>query len=188
MAKIQPLFAFTEGYTVWALARYFGGGANMLFPNVHFCGGEMDLAIVTRAGYLWEVEIKRTLADWRADERKNKWTAPGRRYVTRFFYAVPPQLADEQPVFVPDGTGLLTVSGRDVRLIRDARRKSGPKLEVPQIQQLLMSTYHRFWNERTYRHYEQLGRAARKQIQQERKTDREAGPQRPVLEGGNSIK
>ena len=147
-------FDFSENYAVWVLARHFGGSGNMVFPNVHLCGGEMDLAVITKAGYLWEIEIKRSVADWRADERKSKWSASSRKYVTRFFYAVPPEIVDKQPSFVADDTGLLEIDQNHVRTVRDARRRKGPKLEPPQIQRLLMSTYYRFWNERNYRHFD----------------------------------
>ena len=156
MKKDGSKIEFDESYAVWALARWFGGQPNLLFPNVHLCGGEMDLAIVTKAGYLWEVEIKRTLADWKADERKRKWLAPSRQYVTRFFYAVPPTLAYKQPAFVSNDTGLLIIDGGNVRQVRDARRRKGPRLEQRQIHQLLLSTYHRFWSERHHRHNQRL--------------------------------
>lgn len=144
-------FPFTEGRAVCALARYFDWSRNMMFPNVHFCGGEMDLAVVTRSRYLWEVEIKRTLADWRADEHKDKWSKPVRRYVSRFYYAVPPKLQGQVPAFVPPEAGLLVIDGWHVREVRTARRRVSPKLTHEHMHTLLASTYNRFWRQKLHR-------------------------------------
>lgn len=58
------------------MAKYFDFSANIIVPNVSWglLSWEMDLAIVSKAGYLTEVEIKRSTADLRADKEKAKWT------------------------------------------------------------------------------------------------------------------
>lgn len=61
----------------------------VMVPNAHFAGGEMDLVIVSRAWYLHEYEIKISLADWKADAKKDKWKSPKRKVVPYFWYAIP---------------------------------------------------------------------------------------------------
>ena len=142
-----------ESEAIFLLGRHFCWGSTQCFPNVHLCGGEMDLAVVSRAGYLWEVEVKLTLADWRADERKGKWLSPSRKYVSRFFYAVPSELVGAAPSFVPPETGLLEIGPSWVKEIRTAKRRKVSKLTDAQMSRLLDSTYHRYWQERIHRHY-----------------------------------
>lgn len=67
----------------------------VMVPNAHFAGGEMDLVIVSRAGYLHEYEIKVSLADWKADAKKDKWKSPKRKLVPYFWYAIPKTLWDK---------------------------------------------------------------------------------------------
>lgn len=143
--------ALTENRAVVILASHFNCWQNLCFPNVYLCGGEMDLAIVTRAGYLWECEIKLTRANWLADARKKKWLEPARRFVSRFFYAVPESLVTNVPEFVPETAGLLVFCGAGVREVRTAKRKTAPKLPDPLRQQLYSSTYYRFWQQRFHR-------------------------------------
>lgn len=151
----EPGFTPTENLAVFMLARHFAGSGNYVFPNVMLGGGEMDLAVVTRSGYLWEIEVKLTLADWKRDAHKSKW-GRDRDVVSRFFYAVPTKIIDQEPEFVPEGTGLLELldSGY-IRERRTARRRSSPKVNDQQRLRLFRSTHHRFWTERMHRHRQQ---------------------------------
>lgn len=125
------------------------------FPNVHFCGCEMDMAIVTRARLLWEVEVKLTASDWRADEHKAKWKRPAQRArVSRMYYAVLPEMAQAIPPFVPAETGILVFDRTHMHELRPARLTRAPKVTDAQLLHLFESTYWRFWRERSHRHRE----------------------------------
>lgn len=114
----------------------------------------MDYALVTKpARYLWEIEIKMTAADWRADEHKRKWLSKSRHLVSRFFYAVPPELLDNIPTFVGPEIGLLAIHPGHISAARPARvSKAAPALTDKQLMTLLESTHFRFWRERNHRH------------------------------------
>jgi hypothetical protein len=86
-------------------------------PNVSwgfFKHREVDLAVVTKAGYLTEVEVKVSLSDWKADKRK----AHGFGFLKnqggmtkRFFYAAPLELAQRwAEVGIPEEAGVLGAS------------------------------------------------------------------------------
>lgn len=93
-----------------AVADHYDWSRNHIFLNVYLGGGEMDVAVITRgANYLWEFEIKVTLADWKKDALKHKWDSPQRRMVSRFFYVIPESLVDKVPDFVSPETGIVTV-------------------------------------------------------------------------------
>ena len=58
------------------VSNYFDVLRNICVPNVsHGFNGlwESDLLIVTKARYLYEVEIKTSVADLRKDLKKNRW-------------------------------------------------------------------------------------------------------------------
>ncbi|MEE9159996.1 MAG: MmcB family DNA repair protein [Gammaproteobacteria bacterium] len=157
------MIPLTEARAIIMLTNRFDVWNNRCFPNVLLCGGEMDLAVVSRSGFLWEVEVKLTRYDWLADARKSKWTVPGRRFVSRFFYAVPEALISDVPEFVPDSAGLIAFQGDTIREVRTARRHKAPKLPDAQMRALYESTYHRFWRERLHRH-RQIEHATKRRI------------------------
>ena len=59
-----------------AVAAWFDTRLNVVVPNVTFglnLSFECDLAIATKAGYLYEVEIKVSHSDLIKDKSKDKW-------------------------------------------------------------------------------------------------------------------
>lgn len=130
------------------LARHFNWAAQIVIPNVYFGWYEMDVAVVTKAGYLVEVEIKMTTGDWNADRKKEKWLSQDRDYVSRFFYAVPTRLINKIPHWVPPQAGLIELCDDGwCRIHREAARTKAGKLGDKKIQKLLRSTYFRFWHQ-----------------------------------------
>lgn len=80
---------FTEELCTSGLASYFDWQVNTVFPNVHLFDWEADLLIVTKAGCLWEVEVKTSMTDWKADAGKDKWESQKWKNIKKFYYAVP---------------------------------------------------------------------------------------------------
>ncbi len=88
-------------------------------PNVtygfNWGNWESDLLVVSKSGYLTEVEVKVTLADWKADKKKawfktTNWWDPRFKSLTYFYYAAPAELAQRWPeVGIPDFAGVLGV-------------------------------------------------------------------------------
>ncbi len=78
-----------------ALAQYFGYRANVIVPKVSWglLNHEADLLIMNKTGYLTEVEIKRSWADFLADFRKSHTHDDS--MVSWFYYAVPASIADK---------------------------------------------------------------------------------------------
>lgn len=136
------------------LSRYYF--PNFCFPNVYFAGCEMDFAMVTKAGYLYEFEVKLSLADWRGDIRKDKWCKPllverRQQEVSRMFYVVPQELVDKVPPFVPQSTGIIGIDTY-FNFARQAKRNTNArKLTDRDMVNLLTSTYYRYWTERRKR-------------------------------------
>jgi hypothetical protein len=86
-------------------------------PRQDYCGVP-DVFGVTAARYTMEIEVKRTLSDFRADSKK-----PSRQMVFRnnlrlqrlpkyFWYLVPPELAAKVEPLVPEWAGLMRGPGK----------------------------------------------------------------------------
>ena len=78
-----------------ALAREFEWKRNLVVFNVHGLSGrlniqhECDMLVMTKAGYLTEVEIKRTFTDFCADFRKRHHHESHGCDIKEFWYCVP---------------------------------------------------------------------------------------------------
>ena len=149
----------TEADVQLALARYYDWYRNLLFPNAYCCGSEMDLAVVTPARYLWEIEIKTSLSDWKADCKKDKWHRPyyisKRKWIKRFYYCVPLELLEKGavPEFVPESAGLIGFYVGSLKRIvfkiqREAFNNKVESLPDEMVRSLLLHSYRKFWRGR----------------------------------------
>ena len=103
-----------------ALALWFDYRVNLIVPNVHWGMNmhECDLLIVSKAGYVTEVEIKISRADLRADAKKWHGHQGGiaKRVIKYLYFAVPEDiiasggvLKEDVMVMIPERAGILTV-------------------------------------------------------------------------------
>jgi len=94
-----------------ALATWFDYRINLIVPNVYWGWGldnhECDLLIVSKAGYVTEVEIKISRADLRADAKKSHGHRNAR--IKYLYFAVPEKLETAALEFVPERAGIITV-------------------------------------------------------------------------------
>ena len=96
-----------------ALANFFGIRVNLIVPNISWglALHECDLLIISKAGYITEVEIKVSKADLKKDKEKRH--NHKNRYITmkQFYFAVPEKI---KPEFcyehIPKHAGLIIVS------------------------------------------------------------------------------
>ncbi len=84
-------------------------------PNVaQFFWWEADLLVCSKAGFLTEVEVKISAADWKQDRLKEKWKPnvygerkSGWSKLKNFYYAAPLELAERWQEFnIPDFAGV----------------------------------------------------------------------------------
>lgn len=78
-----------------AAADYFDYRRNLIIPNVSFglsLNYEADLIIVTKDKYLYEVEIKISIADLKKDILKKKFSTNGQYKIKKFYYLIPESL------------------------------------------------------------------------------------------------
>lgn len=146
----RPYKHVTEEQVQAALANYFDYKRNLCFRSVFLYDWESDFLVVTPSGYTWEVEIKISLQDWKADAEKQKWGSPRIKDLSRFYYAVPDKLLEHNiPEFVPEWAGVLVIKRKNgklfIRTVRKPSGKKGKKLTNSEMLRLYKSTYFRFW-------------------------------------------
>lgn len=109
-----------------AVARYFNPRQNLIVPNVWWGLGfkhELDLVVLTKCGYAYEVEIKVSHADIKADLKKSHGHSSNR--ISRLYFAVPVELSNDENI--PASAGILSVELKNgtyvVRKVKEAKRK-----------------------------------------------------------------
>lgn len=108
------------------VAEYFHPRVNLVVPNVSWglsLSHECDLLVLTKAGYAYEVEIKVSAADLKADLKKSHGHYSPK--IKKLFFAIPECLLKYRE-FIPKDAGILVVWRTDelhgwrVRKERDA--------------------------------------------------------------------
>ena len=157
----QIVAEITERQMAWHIAHSFGIRQNICVPNLSWGMGfwEIDLAVLTKSGYLWEVEIKCSIADLKADKLKTKWRNPHfmekfEAMISRYYIAVPKYLAEKVKMDdLQPCAGLLSVdpdaqaSCLIVQQIRPTSKKNGRKLTDAERLQLARLGTMRYWSE-----------------------------------------
>jgi hypothetical protein len=97
------------------VARFFSWRVNLIVPNVSWGMGvhECDLLVATKAGYLWEVEIKVSKADLKKDALK--WHEHRNDKIKHLFFAIPTYLEDCIE-HIPARAGIITVAPKEERI------------------------------------------------------------------------
>ena len=129
-----------------ALLRRFDPRANLVIDEAALgFGGRADLIVVSKSGYVTEIEIKVSLADWNRETKKRKTPR-----ASRLYFAIPKRLLTKVPEWVPEHAGILTLAAgcKDLDEYRPARRLSRPPLPAIEITHLRCSLYFRYWDMR----------------------------------------
>ncbi len=111
------------------VVRYFDPRRCLIVPNVWWgldINHECDLFVLTKAGYAYEVEIKTSRADLKADLKKK--TCHASKKIRKLYFAIPAKLRDSMDI-IPERAGVLMVgiTGvveklREAKLNPDARK------------------------------------------------------------------
>jgi hypothetical protein len=111
-----------------AISSYFDPRRNTIVPNVWWGMGfdhECDLLVLTKSGFAYEVEIKISRSDLRADLRKRNGHES--KYIKKLYFAMPDKM-ETCVDLVPGRAGILLVQQTGgVRKIREAKQVSEAK-------------------------------------------------------------
>ncbi len=121
-----------------------------------FLNHEADLIIMNGTRRLYEVEIKTTLADLKADFKKKHHHDDPK--IERLFYAVPAPLLEKAQQIIPEQYGIISVNlERRPRFnfltaerVREAKKLREYQLDPTQVIQLLRLGTMRYWTRRRY--------------------------------------
>ena len=99
-----------------AIVNYFGIRQNIIVPNCYITFGtskdhECDLLIIKRSGYAFEVEIKVSKADLKADLKKKHSHEDER--LKNLYYAMPKNLYEECKDLIPINAGAISINQFD---------------------------------------------------------------------------
>lgn len=143
----------------YGLCRYYGIRKYIIVPNVSwgfFAEHEADLVVITQAGYLTEIEIKRSWRDFLEDFKKNSYHNDNR--IAEFYYCVPECMAGAcKDYLYADPSiearygkiGLLSFDERgDIRFVRNGRKRNPLKLTAEEVLSVARLGVLRFWDVR----------------------------------------
>ena len=151
---------FTEDSIAFAVAtQIFPWRRYVVVPNISWglLPYEADLVACSDAGWLSEVEIKISKADFLHDKEKPKhdikWTASYPAIVSEFYYAMPSAVWQKcKPEDLPDGAGLILCGehhkGNGVThcfVEQKPKSRAARKLSNDERFQLMRLGYIRYW-------------------------------------------
>jgi len=93
-----------------ACANRFNYRQNIIVPNISWGAGmnECDLLVIKPNGYMIEIEIKRSVADFKADFKKKH--EHNRLKTREFYYCFPIKLLEKIEKLIPEDCGIITIS------------------------------------------------------------------------------
>ena len=101
-----------------AIARFFNPRMNLIVPNVSWGLNflyELDLIIVKSSGYAWEVEIKTSISDLKAEKNKRSYAHCSNR-IKRLYFAIPDYIQEKAIDLIPERAGILIVNSTNLRV------------------------------------------------------------------------
>lgn len=132
MNKIE----YTEQSVLRILNSNFLSNPKYLINNLYVFGWESDYLAFTKSGYWYEVEVKISRADFKADMNKIKkhdvlsGEIVNARKPNYFYYAVPEGLIQEKDIPVYAGLIYITGNNNSYKIIRTAPKLHKEKLKI----------------------------------------------------------
>lgn len=159
---------WTEERVATAIATtLFDWRRNVVVPNLSWglgLGWEVDLGVLSDAGWFTEVEIKVSIADFKKDAEKWRHrleASPGHESKTRRkFYAMPHEINEKRNGYgmredlpIPPGYGLIVVTGGHngdaAKIVQEAPvNQAARKLRADEQRDMMRLGYIRFWAQR----------------------------------------
>ena len=140
---------------IWARTSHL-----FTMPNTCVLGHEADVIGITRAGYIHEYEIKISVSDFYADQKKHKSGNPN-----FFWYVVPEGLVGSE--VVPEKAGLIYIVRSMLKVVKRAPRLHKIKITEKQKDQMLWNLCGRYWRLKYYPNEIEIngdGTAVRKEV------------------------
>ncbi len=129
-----------------AVARHYNPRVNIIVPNISWGLGlhECDLLVVTKAGIAYEIEIKTSKSDVKADRRKRHKHQSWK--IQKLYFALPHYLIEECEEYIPERAGIISVlENHCVIKIREAKKQNDYKFSDKEKVSLVRLGAMRIW-------------------------------------------
>ena len=124
---VKSIQRFTSLDIEIACTELFNHRINIIVPNISWGMNlhECDLLVLTKSGYAYEIEIKTSKADLKADKKKKHKHISKR--IKKLYFALPYYLLPDCESLIPENAGIISVKDFRAVIIRDAQDKSDYK-------------------------------------------------------------
>ncbi len=129
-----------------AVARLFNSRVNIIVPNITWGMGfnyELDMLVLTPAGYAYEIEIKTSKSDFLADMNKQHFHDSKR--IKKFYYAMPDYLLEKCENHIPDDCGIISISNGRATIKKEAKIRNKFKFTTADMFNLTRLGTMRIW-------------------------------------------
>jgi len=129
-----------------AVAKLFNPRINIIVPNITWGMGfkyELDMLIITPAGYGYEIEIKTSLSDFLLDIKKRHFHDSKR--IKKFYYAMPDYLLEKCEKHISGDTGIISIKDGEANIIRESKIRNNFKFSTGDISNLTRLGTMRIW-------------------------------------------
>jgi hypothetical protein len=131
-----------------SVAHYFGIQSHIIVPNVSWGWNlkyEADLVVLTQNNVVYEVEIKTSVADIKADLKKQHQHDSNK--FRRLYFAIPLYILDKAVQYIPERAGILSINSRKYCITERAAKlnKLAKKIEDHDLIKLLRLSNMRIW-------------------------------------------
>jgi hypothetical protein len=95
-----------------AVANWFGIRTHVIVPNLAgaLLPYECDLVVLSKAGYLYEIEIKTLRSDLIRDRKKRKWVYYDDLHIIRKLWFAIPEMLEDAIMYIPQKAGILVIN------------------------------------------------------------------------------
>ncbi len=141
-----------------ALASFFDPRRNLIVPNVWWGMGlnhECDLMVMTRSGYVYEIEIKTSKADLIRDLKKPHGHGDGSflsvahyenaTRIRKLYFCIPEPLFLDCQNHIPERAGIIVFDGRNCLKKREAKTTHARPLDAEAREKLYQLAAMRVW-------------------------------------------
>jgi hypothetical protein len=104
-----------------ALLRLYSARVNIVVPNVSWglFSHECDIIVCRPTGYVAEIEIKVSVADMKADLKKQHHHVDRQNRIRELYYAIPKKIYDKCIQYIPEEAGIIVVEEYYEELLKD---------------------------------------------------------------------
>lgn len=142
---------YTERSVIEVLNRHFMSSPKYVLNNLYVYNWESDFLAITKSWYVYEVEVKISVSDFKNDfskteKHKQLLYGKSKNKPNYFYYAVPEKMIDIKDV--PSYAGLIYVRGKQMYIVKKAPKILSTALDLAKYGQFLMDKF--YYNMKTW--------------------------------------